>query len=145
MVSPLDSFFLGAQGVISLLLLWPVLIAFHFTGLERLEAPPALVQILFAIRMLGDNLIGAADFFGIQFVSPLFITVGSNHMVPLMIFFESLRLSYAVTLLSYIGMGLLTVGSILVIISAFLFPAPQRDLAATENNVNSSESDVLHF
>ncbi|KAK9479232.1 hypothetical protein V1514DRAFT_328814 [Lipomyces japonicus] len=76
--------FFGFVGVFNVILLWPILLLLHFTGAERLEAPPS--SFVWLILLLNCSVTLVSDYLwivAILLTSPLVVTVGLSGTIPL--------------------------------------------------------------
>lgn len=76
--------FFGFVGIINVLILWPGLIIFHWTGIETFEWPPTwgVVLIIFC-NSLGSLISDMAWAYAVLLTSPIVVTVGLSLTIPL--------------------------------------------------------------
>jgi drug/metabolite transporter (DMT)-like permease len=77
-----SAFVVGAMGVWSLLTLWPVFFALHYSGVEAFELPPPPKARLLAVNVVLDAVYNLALLLGIVVSSPLYMSLGSMLVVP---------------------------------------------------------------
>lgn len=76
--------FFGLVGLMTVLLLWPVFIILHFTGIETFELPPDSRVTMIVLLNSATSLV--SDFcwaYALLFTSPLLVTVGLSLTIPL--------------------------------------------------------------
>ena len=108
---------LGAMGVWTLVLLWPVLLIANATGLEPFEAPPPPKARLLAYNVVLDSVNNLALLWGIATTSPLTMSVASTLVVPVGVVVDLLLHG---TLPSALAAG----GAVLIVSSVFVLHAP---------------------
>lgn len=102
---------LGIIGIVSLLLFWPFLIVFHFSGIENFQLPSMevtgimTVNVIFAY-LLFDYWWGRA----ILLLGPLLVNTAVMLVVPLSLIVDFFLIGTELKWMHYLGTGILLVG-----------------------------------
>ena len=72
----------GMMGFANAIMLWPLVLAFHFAGIEHLAPVEADVVVRCFLNVAGGSLFTAAFLVGVALTSPLFMSVGAILIVP---------------------------------------------------------------
>ena len=76
--------FFGLVGLMSVLLLWPVFIILHLTGIETFELPPdRRVTMIVLVNSMTSLVSDFCWAYAMLFTSPLLVTVGLSLTIPL--------------------------------------------------------------
>ena len=77
--------FFGFVGILNVILLWPIFLVLHFTGLEQLQLPPnTTIWTMIAINaLIGTFLSDYIWLLAVLMTSPLTVTLGLSLTIPL--------------------------------------------------------------
>ena len=130
-----------------MLLQWPVIIILHYVGVEPFELPPPPAQDGIAINIVLDIVLTAANFVGIAFTSPLFITVGSILTIPVSVLADKFVNNFLLPVWAFIGMALIMVGFLLLNIDVYLKMRAEKEQPTEGQNeviaLNTEKTPLL--
>lgn len=125
--------YLGLMGSCTLVLQWPITLVLHYTGIETFELPPPMVQYGIGINVGLDLVLNGANFIGIAFTSPLFMTVGSVLTIPTSVLADKIIQNYVLPVWAFLGMGVIMIGFILLNVDEYLRMKKEKPDVSTIN------------
>lgn len=133
--------FFGFVGLFNLALLWPVIVAFDYLGIEKFELPST--EYVWVIVLVNAASTVVSDFcwaMSMLLTSPLVVTVGLSATIPL-------ALAGDMILKSHFGTWLYYVGALLMCLAFFIINKQEttdqtdNDKASENNGDDNSGSD----
>ncbi|TMW57195.1 hypothetical protein Poli38472_003120 [Pythium oligandrum] len=110
--------FFGFLGAINFVVLFPIVIAFHYTGIESLSGLTAEILLLIGIKGLFDNVL--SDYLwarAVLLTSPTVATVGLSLTVPFAIFSDYIFHQAVPSLVTLLASSLVVSGFVLINVS----------------------------
>lgn len=96
--------FFGLVGTCTLVLLWPVFLILHFTGVETFELPPtSRIWIIIIANSLASFVSDISWAFAMLLTTPLVVTVGLSLTIPLSLVGEIIQYGQYSSIMYWIG------------------------------------------
>lgn len=137
---------LGYIGVHTLLWLWPPIVIFHFSGLERFELPTRGILLLMFWNGLLDIIFNACLLICIALTSPLFATVGTVLAIPVSVIVDWIVQGFLLPPQAFVGIVLIVGGFASFTFSEFIAARrkARRERAQRDGLVNEDRETALN-
>ncbi|KAH8664077.1 vacuolar membrane protein [Xylariales sp. PMI_506] len=117
--------FFGLVGIINVVLLWPVFIVLHLTGIETFEMPPTgQVWTIIILNSISSFISDISWAYAMLLTTPLIVTVGLSLTIPLSLIGEMIQYQQFSSFLYWVGAC--------IVLLSFLFINHESPDEATE-------------
>ena len=127
------------MGLAALVFQWPLLIVFHYSGIESFALPDALAVQSLAMNVVFYVACETFIYLGIYFMSPLFVSLGLMVTMPLTVVVDKLLNAYVLPALGIMGVALILAGNIFLHATSYLFPTKPFSKEGEEYNAIAGE------
>lgn len=107
--------FFGLVGLLNLLLLWPIFIVLHYTGIETFELPPTgRVWIIIIANSLSSFVSDMCWAYAMLLTTPLVVTVGLSLTIPLSLIGEMIQYQQFSSWIYWVGAAIVLLSFVFI-------------------------------
>ncbi|KAI0883248.1 uncharacterized protein GGS22DRAFT_37828 [Annulohypoxylon maeteangense] len=107
--------FFGLVGIFNILILWPLFIILHFTGIEPFELPPnGKIWLIIMMNSISSFVSDISWAYAMLLTTPLVVTVGLSLTIPLSLIGEMIQYAQYSSFVYWVGAAIVLVSFIFI-------------------------------